>query len=178
MGWTERNKEELVRVIFAFTYFTLPSVTPKSLPEYLPDSPPSLTSLAWSQRLLYCRGGRSHQGAWSLYSWIYELSWTYTPERKRGKCACLVIQMDKLRWKTDISQFYSLSCSMWFLFYQCTSVVPVRKLLCWLIHYWHTLFILYWKVSVVQEWGKKDRVSCRMLKNTWFQHSMASEVHY
>lgn len=61
-------------------YLLLPIVTPDHL--CLPRPPPSLTSSAWSQRRLCCRGGRSHQAAWSRYSWICALSWRYTPERE------------------------------------------------------------------------------------------------
>lgn len=80
---------------FASILFTPPIVTPDHL--CLPHPPPPLTSSAWSQRLLYCRGGMSRQAAWSLYSWIYALSWMYTPEREGGR-AGHVIQN-----RTDIS---------------------------------------------------------------------------
>lgn len=47
----------------------------------------SLTFLTWFQMLLCCKAGRNHQAAWSPCSWIYALSWMYTPEREgQGRC--------------------------------------------------------------------------------------------
>lgn len=103
----------------------LPIVTPDHL--CLPRPPPSLTSSAWSQRRLCCRGGRSHQAAWSLYSWICALSWRYTPEREMGR-AGHVIQKSKIGGK----QIYS---------------IPGNTSCCWMVYLttvstWYTMVLV------------------------------------